>query len=61
MSKLRVVLWPWLSPAPMIAPMWIIGPSGPTGSPDPTAVAAERNLTAKVFMLRMLGMKQPFR
>ncbi len=33
--------------------MWIMGPSGPTGRPDPTAVAADRNLTANVRILRI--------
>lgn len=33
--------------------MWIMGPSGPTGSPDPTAVAADRNLTINVRMFKI--------
>ena len=55
LSMPSVVLWPWLRPAPTMAPMWIMGPSGPTGSPDPTAAAADKNLTAKVRMLRICG------
>lgn len=35
--------------------MWIMGPSGPTGRPDPTAVAADRNLTTNVRILRICG------
>ena len=54
-SMPSVVLCPCDSPAPTMAPMCIIGPSGPTGSPEPTAVAADRNLTKKVLMLRICG------
>jgi hypothetical protein len=51
----RVVLCPWLMPAPTAAPMWIMGPSGPTGSPEPTAVAADRNFTANVLTFKICG------
>ena len=36
----------------MRLPRWIIGPSGPTGIPAPTARAHEPNLTRKVSMLK---------
>ena len=41
--------------------MWIMGPSGPTGRPEPTASAQERNLTSSVLMLNTLGRCTPFR
>ena len=41
--------------------MWIMGPSGPTGMPDPTARAHEKNLTTNVLMLKMCRMRVPFR
>lgn len=47
----RVVEWPWLSAAPRAAPMWIMGPSGPTGKPLATANAQLANLTTTVKML----------
>lgn len=34
-------------------PIWIIGPSGPTGKPHPTAATHEKNLTMRVWMLKI--------
>ena len=48
----RLVECPWLSAAPTVAPMWIIGPSGPTGRPEPTAQAQDANLTSSVRKLK---------
>ena len=42
-------------------PRWIIGPSGPTGRPAPTARAQEANLTRKVLMLNNCGIIVPLR
>ena len=44
--------WNWEREAPMMLPRWIIGPSGPTGRPAPTARVQEANLTMKVLMLK---------
>mmetsp|Transcript_18404 Transcript_18404/g.39566 ORF Transcript_18404/g.39566 Transcript_18404/m.39566 type:complete len:302 (-) Transcript_18404:724-1629(-) len=57
----RVVLCPWLSALPSAAPMWMRGPSGPTGRPLPTARPHDRNLTATVRMLKTLGSMHPLR
>lgn len=46
---------------PRIAPMWISGPSGPTGSPAATTSEHDQNLTMKVHTLRSLGTRTPFR
>mmetsp|Transcript_755 Transcript_755/g.2427 ORF Transcript_755/g.2427 Transcript_755/m.2427 type:complete len:208 (-) Transcript_755:371-994(-) len=46
---------------PSIAPMWIIGPSGPTGSPDPTASKQLMNLARKTVRVKVLGMMIPLR
>ena len=51
----RVVECVWLNPAPIAAPMCIIGPSGPTGRPDVTAKQVDRNLTKKVTTLNTCG------
>ena len=42
-------------------PIWIIGPSGPTGRPHPTAATQEKNLTARVFTLNICRTIVPFR
>ena len=34
-----------------MAPMWTMGPSGPTGSPEPTAAAQDANFTSSVCTL----------
>jgi len=44
-----------------VYPIWIIGPSGPTGSPAPTAHAQEKNLTQNAVKLRTLRMTMPLR
>ena len=41
--------------------MWIIGPSGPTGSPLPTAQTFEKNLTIRVRMLNICLTTVPFK
>ena len=46
------MVWNCEREAPMMLPRWIIGPSGPTGIPAPTARAHEPNLTRKVSMLK---------
>lgn len=38
-----------------------MGPSGPTGSPLPTAQAQEKNLTTNVLMLKICLTRAPFR
>jgi len=50
----REVESPCDSPAPIMAPRWIMGPSGPTGSPDATANIVEKNLTTRVAALNTL-------
>jgi len=57
----RVLLWNWDKPAPTRLPRWIIGPSGPTGIPAPTANAQDTNLTAYVLMLKMCRTIVPLR
>mmetsp|Transcript_5083 Transcript_5083/g.11089 ORF Transcript_5083/g.11089 Transcript_5083/m.11089 type:complete len:302 (-) Transcript_5083:434-1339(-) len=49
------------TPAPIMAPMWIMGPSGPTGMPEPTAVAQLKNLITSVLKLSVFGMCTPFK
>ena len=49
------------TPRPTIAPMWIMGPSGPTGRPEPTAKTHETNLIASVFTLKILRWCVPLR
>ena len=46
------MVWNCERRAPMRLPRWIIGPSGPTGKPAPTARAHEPNLTRKVSRLK---------
>ena len=41
--------------------MWIMGPSGPTGSPDATAAMHEKNFTMNVFTLNILRIIVPLR
>lgn len=50
-----VVECPWLSAAPMAAPMCISGPSGPTGRPLATTSPHDTNLTASVATLNSCG------
>lgn len=45
----------------MVYPMWIIGPSGPTGKPHPTAATQEKNFTASVFTLNIWRTMVPLR
>mmetsp|Transcript_30692 Transcript_30692/g.74787 ORF Transcript_30692/g.74787 Transcript_30692/m.74787 type:complete len:254 (+) Transcript_30692:1672-2433(+) len=60
-SNPNVEDFPWESPAPMIAPVWIIGPSLPTGKPEPTAITMPPALAKSVF-IRMLRLTMtPFR
>ena len=59
--NLSVLDWNWLTPAPMRAPMWIMGPSGPTGMPAATEKAHEKNLTPSVYTLKMCRIRVPFR
>eukprot|EP00659_Diplonema_papillatum_P005269 gene5269-biopygen5193 len=47
--------------APMIDPMWIIGPSGPTGSPELTAQMHENVFATRVLMLNTFLKKTPFK
>jgi hypothetical protein len=54
----RVVEWPWDSAAPRAAPMWMRGPSGPTGRPEATARPQERILTPTVAMLNTWGRRR---
>ena len=42
-------------------PRWIIGPSGPTGRPLPTAKQHEKNFTTRVFMLNIWRITVPLR
>ena len=42
-------------------PIWIMGPSGPTGRPLLTAHIHEKNLTISVLMLKMCRTKVPLR
>jgi len=42
-------------------PMWIMGPSGPTGSPAPTAHEHEKNLTQMAGRLSTCRITVPFR
>ena len=44
-----------------IYPICIMGPSGPTGSPAPTAQTHEKNLTTKVLRLSTCRIIVPFR
>ena len=44
---------------PHVAPIEIIGPSGPTGSPAPLASAHEANLTTSVCTSKMCRWKVP--
>ena len=44
---------------PMTEPMWIIGPSGPTGKPDPTARPQLANLAKSTETVNVLGMMMP--
>jgi hypothetical protein len=60
-EKPSVVEWPWLSAAPAIAPMCTIGPSGPTGRPEPTAAAHEKNFTSSVRTLKTCARGAPRR
>ena len=46
-----VVECPWLSAAPIAAPMWMSGPSGPTGRPLDTTRPQDTNFTTRVAML----------
>ena len=47
-----LLVWNCERIAPIRLPRWIIGPSGPTGRPAPTARAQDPNLTRKVLMLK---------
>mmetsp|Transcript_69669 Transcript_69669/g.157517 ORF Transcript_69669/g.157517 Transcript_69669/m.157517 type:complete len:254 (-) Transcript_69669:444-1205(-) len=51
----------WLMMDPSTEPMWIMGPSGPHGRPDPTARAQEANLANNTEMLKVYGMITPLR
>lgn len=42
-------------------PKWIIGPSGPTGSPEATAQTQEKNLTTIVLTLKIWRTIVPLR
>ncbi len=55
-----VVECPWLSAAPMAAPMCISGPSGPTGSPLATTSPQDTNLTASVATLNSCGTEKRY-
>mmetsp|Transcript_2266 Transcript_2266/g.5761 ORF Transcript_2266/g.5761 Transcript_2266/m.5761 type:complete len:300 (+) Transcript_2266:225-1124(+) len=59
--KRMVVEWPCEMAEPSAAPMCTSGPSGPTGSPAPTASAHDRNLAASVCTLNTRGTMQPLR
>jgi len=48
-------------PPPTSAPMWTMGPSAPTGSPPPTANAAEVSLTTSVSREKAEGTTTPLR
>lgn len=50
-----------LIPAPTPAPMAIIGPSAPTGSPLPTANMHEINFTTIVTILKIFANVTPFK
>mmetsp|Transcript_25415 Transcript_25415/g.71274 ORF Transcript_25415/g.71274 Transcript_25415/m.71274 type:complete len:251 (-) Transcript_25415:404-1156(-) len=60
-SKPSAVECAWLRPAPMMAPMWIMGPSGPTGRPLATASTQLASLATKVRRLRMPRRLHPLR
>jgi hypothetical protein len=53
--------FPCESPAATIAPLWIIGPSFPTGKPPDTAQTVPRTLQKKVRMRSMRGIFMPKR
>ncbi|KEG09496.1 hypothetical protein DQ04_05121040 [Trypanosoma grayi] len=57
----RVRLRPVGNPAPMREPMWIIGPSAPTGRPEVTANMHDSVLTIKLRMLNIRGNMMPFK
>ena len=48
-------------PAATRLPRWIMGPSYPTGMPQPTANAHDKNLTISVCILKMSLIRVPLR
>lgn len=46
---------------PATEPMWIMGPSGPAGMPEPTASTQLKNLAASTERVNVLGMITPLR
>lgn len=56
-----VVDLPWEKPAPTTAPLWIMGPSLPTGRPPATAPMTPRTLQASVCSRTAPGTLRPFK
>ena len=58
---LSVLEPPWGTPAPMRAPMWMVGPSAPIGRPEQMPKRHESDLRNMTRMLKICGNKTPFR
>ena len=52
-------MWPRVSTDPMMAPPWIIGPSGPSAMPDDTTMTVPQIFASSVRNLSIFRMCTP--